>query len=125
MADWKKLNKEFDNVLDNLTDKDWEEFNNYVKEKQKNRSSIKTVHIEGNEEISIKRFYIPMPSGIEAKCPNCGAKISFLKDDYLSYPILNEFEVTGACCDECEADLELDVKLSMAITFDTSKVKKI
>ena len=31
MADWKKLNKEFDDYLDNMTDEDW----NYIKTKPK------------------------------------------------------------------------------------------
>ena len=35
MADWSKLNKKFDEVLDNLTDEDWDRWMNEREEENK------------------------------------------------------------------------------------------
>ena len=35
MADWTKLNKEFDNVINNLSDEEWDEFVQLVNKKKK------------------------------------------------------------------------------------------
>lgn len=42
MANWNKLNKEFDNVINNLTDKDWNDWYDNI-DKQKESCKIQMI----------------------------------------------------------------------------------
>ena len=65
-------------------------------------------------EINIKRFYLPLV--IKDKCPNCDGDITYdLGEQYLSYPILNEPETIGICCEACDLEFEKTVTLSLSI----------
>jgi len=80
------------------------------------------ITIEGEHSIEVKRFYVPHT--IKAKCPNCGSDVEFLGDDYLSYPTLNTNENVYACCDECDFEMEMPVKIAMTVEYDEKNIKK-
>ena len=75
-------------------------------------------------EIEVKRFYVGHE--IKIPCPECGkSELSFLGDDYLSYPSLNVEEPAHGYCDECDNEFELGVKLELNIEYDINSVKKL
>jgi hypothetical protein len=81
------------------------------------------ITIEGEHSIEVKRFYVPYT--IKAKCPNCGNDVEFLGDyDYLSYPVLNAEEKVYACCDECDYEMELPIRVGMTLEYDVNSIKK-
>jgi len=84
---------------------------------------MKKLDIIGKESIEVKRFYIPV--NIKINCPDCGEVIEFLKDDYLSYPILNDkLEIYG-CCRNCDNEYNMPIILRMGIEYDDESIKKI
>ena len=80
------------------------------------------ITIEGEHSIEVKRFYVPHT--IKAKCPNCNNEVEFLGDDYLSYPVLNAEEKVYTCCDECDCEMELPIKVGITLEYDVNNIKK-
>lgn len=75
---------------------------------------------EGN--IGVKRMYLPVE--VELVCPKCGSKIvDEFDQQYLSYPNINSPETRGVYCDNCESELQYEVKLQVSIEADLGSVR--
>lgn len=61
MANWGKLNKEFDTLLDNLTDEDW---NNWFAKREANKS-MRKFEMQLKAKIQAEKISLSNCSGIE------------------------------------------------------------
>lgn len=76
---------------------------------------MKTKKLKKQSSIDVKRFYLP--AIIKGKCPECGNPTEIdLETDYLSYPILNDFESRHLYCCECDHYQEIEIKIEMSIS---------
>ena len=76
---------------------------------------MKVKKLNRSTSIDVKRFYLP--AIIKGKCPKCGTPTEIdLESDYLSYPILNEFECRHLYCSECEHEQEIEIKIEMTLS---------
>lgn len=74
-------------------------------------------------ELDIKRFYV---GKIVVTCPSCGKKTPFLETyTYISDPILGKKEMQHSCCDHCDVELEMEMKVKATIEYNPDKVKAI
>ena len=84
---------------------------------------MKTIEVIGENEINVKRFYLPIKVDIE--CPHCKEKNEKdFESDYLSYPFTNKKEAVYICCDHCDEEYEFDVSLGLKLDVDT-KARKL
>ena len=90
---------------------------------------MKTVEIKNQEEnfeIDVKRFYFN--GSYEIECPNCKSKMKDdLSDNYLSYPVIGHETTRYFCCQNCNSEYELNVKLksiSIELEIDETKLDK-
>ena len=75
---------------------------------------------EGN--IDVKRMYLPVE--MELVCPKCGEKlVDDFDEQYLSYPDINSPETRGVYCDNCESELQYEVKLQVSVEADLSSIR--
>jgi hypothetical protein len=80
------------------------------------------ITVEGEHELSIKRFYLPVV--VETVCPHCqGQNKKDFEDEYLSYPVTNSKEAVFMECDHCEGEYEFDITLNLSIDFDENSRK--
>mgnify|MGYP003631793511 CR=1 FL=1 len=80
--------------------------------------SIEKLKVHGENEIEVKRLYLPLVVGID--CPHCGSgnEVDF-NTDYLSYPITNTNNTVYTCCDNCDGEYEFDVNLSIELEVNS------
>ena len=84
---------------------------------------METIDIDGEHEIQVKRFYLPVE--VEITCPDCQAKLSKdFEQDYLSYPVTNKKESVYLYCDDCDGEFEFDVVLKLSLDID-GKARKL
>lgn len=84
---------------------------------------MENIEIKDIFESDVKRFYLPIT--IEKECPYCKAKcIMDLNELYLDYPVFNSSDVLQFCCDECDREFEVDMKLTIGLQIGT-KIRKI
>lgn len=74
--------------------------------------------VTGENEISVKRFYLPLV--IDVKCPKCQSiqKLDF-NDSYLSYPTVNKPNRTDVHCKACDDYFDVNIILRIAIELET------
>lgn len=83
---------------------------------------MKNFKVEGEHEISVKRFYFPVK--VEIQCPHCGEKNEEdFNNNYLSYPVINKEERCYMTCDDCEKEFEFDIVLRVSLDADTKSRK--
>ena len=83
---------------------------------------METLNVNGNFEVQVKRFYLPIE--VEVTCPDCQAKQKKdFESDYLSYPIANRKESVYVCCDDCDEEFEFDVTLRLSLDVDSETRK--
>ncbi len=84
---------------------------------------MKNIKLNDKFEIEVKRFYVPLK--ITVNCPHCNEEKKIdLRDDYLSYPTLNEPEAIYQYCEHCENEFEFDATIRMSVDVDT-KTRKL
>lgn len=84
---------------------------------------METITIHGENEINVKRFYLPVK--VEVECPECKKKNeNDFECDYLSYPVTNKKEPVYICCGHCDQEYEFDVTLGLSLDVDT-KARKL
>ena len=90
---------------------------------------MKTIEIKNNESgisIDVKRFYFN--GSYEVECPTCKSKMKDdFSDNYLSYPTIGKDTTRYFCCENCNSEYELNIKIkSFSIEFeiDESKLDK-
>lgn len=72
------------------------------------------MRIKEKFEIECKRFYLPVV--VKGVCPNCGAECETdLRENYISYPIVNTKEIISIYCNNCEDYFEKEVTLRLSI----------
>lgn len=77
-------------------------------------SKIKVTNLKEKQELDIKRCYLPVI--VETDCPKCKKKlVSDLRNEYLSYPVVNGETKMYFYCDECDEDVSEKVVLRVAI----------
>jgi len=83
---------------------------------------METISLDGENEIQVKRFYLPIQ--VEINCPSCQAKLTKdFDDDYLSYPTTNKKEAVYIYCDDCDGEFEFDVTLRLSLDVDSNARK--
>lgn len=67
-------------------------------------------------EISAKRFYLPFV--ITAQCIRCEKEVTAsLKEEYLSYPTLNEPIKRTIYCHDCDTETPFTLQLDVHVSF--------
>ena len=61
MANWEKLNKEFEDALDSMTDKEWDEFKKRIDLKREEKQALNLHSVSGSVIDVLKQM---------AECPN-------------------------------------------------------
>jgi len=80
---------------------------------------MKTILIEGEKEINVKRFYLPVK--VDVECPHCGEKhVRDFSVNYLSYPKINKRNHVYVYCESCDGEFEFDATLKVSLEVDTT-----
>ena len=67
-------------------------------------------------ELMIKRLYLPFE--VSDSCPDCpNTVVKDLSQDYLSYPRLGQHESVCMWCEECDAEWDVSVVLTMSLVL--------
>lgn len=76
--------------------------------------SVEKFKVHGENEIEVKRFYLPLVVSID--CPRCKSvnEVDF-NNEYLSFPVTNKNNAVYVCCNNCDNEYEFDVNLSIEI----------
>jgi len=83
---------------------------------------MERIDIVGENEISVKRLYLPVV--IKTKCPHCNKENERdFEGDYLSYPITNVKENMNMYCESCDNEYEFDIVLKIALEVDMNMRK--
>jgi predicted RNA-binding Zn-ribbon protein involved in translation (DUF1610 family) len=97
---------------------------NIVELNEENKVTAKIIGIPLEEELDVKRFYIPGVI-IQDNCPNCGVETRYDMGGlhYLSHPIANKPMQFTMYCNEC--DHEWSIKIILRIGLEISHGENI
>ena len=81
MANWEKLNKEFDDALKSMTDEKWDEFKTRIDKKREEKQALNLQNVSNNEALESSSDGVAVcdcykykysESGKRRWCSNCG-----------------------------------------------------